>query len=440
MLLACSGKTTDEVDTHARDEPALLSSNHADEPSALEIAMNPAGDALVLWSDHDPTESELRAARYTPGAGWEPTALITSGTYLSSSRIAIDENGHALATWTQEAEPDRSTVFASRFTIGAGWSAPERLEQDPAVSPTDVALSMNPQGHALAVWSDIYTSGVFRARFFEPGVGWGPVETIGSETTNSVPAYEAGVVLCNDGSAVALWAGYSVWQPYGTIETQIAKVYLNRYDPSTGWSGAEPYTGGPQSIQNGPQLRCDAEGHVTAIWSAPAHPQMATLFARDDAAGNWSGDLLHLGSSAAKLTLDGAGDAMVVLNNSFQNGPVEAYLHDAAQGLVEQRAIEDHQGDSGLVSLDLASNDAGQARAVWARDTGTGDDIWTNTRDPDTGWGEAERLMAEVPTCTDTCFTKTSPRIAIDAAGNALVAWTRRHDSHADVVALVLPR
>lgn len=144
--------------------------------------------------------------------------------------------------------------------------------------------------------------------------------------------------------------------------------------------------------------------------------------------------MLHLGSGNAQLALVGAGDSFIVLSDQFDNGPVEAFLDTAAEGPVEPNSGET------LVALDLASNATGQAQAVWARAAQQGDDIWLSARDPETGWGEAERLVADVPRCGDGCFSETWPRIAMDAAGNTLVAWTRRHDSHADIGAQVLKR
>ena len=391
--------------------------------------MNGAGEALVLWTDFERSESRLRFARYTPGAGWEPAELLTAASSVSSPSVALDDNGNALATWTQrETDEGRSAVMASRFTVGSGWSAPEELEQDLAVSATDVSLSMTPSGHALAVWSDVFTTGVIRGRLFEPDAGWGATASLSSADTGTAPATSAGVVLCRDGSAVALWGGGGQLDALGTPYNY---VYVNRYDPANGWGEAESMPGTIQSI---PQLRCDPEGRTAAVWAAPAHPQSSTFFARDDAANGWSSGFLHLGSYGAQLEFTGTGHALVVVHDQFKNSPVEAFLDAATEGPIEATA------DGELVSLDLASNATGQARALWARAAAHGDDIWLSARDPETGWGEAERLVASVPRCEDECFIRTLPRIAMDATGNTIVAWARRHDSHSDVVAQVLTR
>jgi len=449
LLVGCSGEKTEEFGTHARGEPAMLSDSHSAQATDLALAVNGSGQALVYWRDFNPGQSQLQLARYTPGLGWEQAEALATAAGFHSYQVAIDDSGNALATWTEQIDSELWRVSASRFTAGADWSAPEPLEDDVSVSPTDVALSMNSDGRAMAVWSDIHTSHVVRARAFDPEVGWGSTETIGSAAPDdsapafpgtlgdsSAPAYPAAVVLCHDGSALAMWgvAVPELVQPSLGISTQA--VFVNRYAPGEGWGGAAAASLG--TIEDSPRLRCDDEGRVAATWAAPAHPQMSTFFAREAASNAWQGGLLYLGSNGAPMALTPGGDALVVLNNHFENGPVEALLNTASAGLVEQKTIE-AKTDGEVNSLDLAANAAGKALAVWARAAEHGDDIWINTRQPETGWGQAERLVGAVPRCGDQCSSATSPRAAMDAAGNTIVAWIRRHDSHADVVAQVLP-
>lgn len=434
LLVACGGNKTEEFGVHSRGEPTVLSDSHQAPASGLDIAINGSGQALVYWTDYYPMQSQLRVARYTPRVGWEPAEVLTSGGTLGSYRVAIDESGNALATWTQGTATERSLVMASRFAADAGWSTPEPLEDDATVDAIEVALSMNPGGEAIAVWSDTYTSHVVRARRFDPDAGWGSTETISTTSSGFTPLYAAGVVLCGDGSAVAMWGTEGPMETQPLFGIPMAGVYVNRYTPNDGWAGAA--SAGVGIIEGSPELRCDGEGRVAAAWSAPAHPQSSTFFAREAASG-WDGGMLHLGSYDAPLALTAAGDAIVVLNDQFENGPVEAFLDTTSAGLVEQRI--ESKTDGKVSSIDLAANADGKALAIWSRAAHDGDDIWINERQAETGWGKPERLVETVPRCGEQCSSDTAPRAAMDAAGNTIVAWVRRHDSHADAVAQVLP-
>ena len=112
----------------------------------------------------------------------------------------------------------------------------------------------------------------------------------------------------------------------------MADVYVNRYTPNDGWVGAA--SAGVGIIQDSPELRYNGQASVAATWSAPAHPQSSTFFAREAASG-WQGGMLHLGSYGAPLALTANGDAIVVLNDRFKNGPVQAFLDTASAGLVD---------------------------------------------------------------------------------------------------------
>ena len=217
-------------------DPVLLNSEHAAEPRAPEIDMNDAGHALLLWSETTGAEARLWSVRYTPAVGWAPAELLKVAPLFGEYRIAVDENGDGIVIWSEAANSAATlwSVWASRFRADAGWDTPEPLEDEPDVEVSlgrlngyHMALSMNPQGEAFAAWTDPDNKGIVRARHFDSEAGWGSPETL----SNEVMAWSgAGIALCEDGSAVAMW-GTAVPNQVSLAST---KMWTNRYEPGIG--------------------------------------------------------------------------------------------------------------------------------------------------------------------------------------------------------------
>lgn len=447
VFSACGATTSSEPEAETESEsslgtwaePVLLNGEHAAEPTPPEIAMNDGGQALVLWSDITQTDTQVEqrlwSARYTPDEGWTPAELLRAGRALAEYRIAVDENGDGMAIWSESADTSaaRWTVWATRFRADSGWDTAQVLDDGTDISASSVALSMNPRGQALAVWTDTSETNMARARPFDPETGWASVETI---STGTATLYGAGIALCADGSALAMWGAGLVT---GNPAPAYANLWVRRYDPRVGWAEAVPSP--DWTLAGTPQLECGGDGTVAALWGAPAHPQVSTWFARYDASGAWTGGLLDLGGTGSRMALDGAGNALVVEAESFSNnGPIEAFLDQPSVGLVDRHSLESGTIDGPLLAADVASNDAGQALAIWSRTTARGEAVWINGYTAGEGWGESEQLTSTEQPCADACRTRIHPRIAMDAAGNAAAVWTQRHDAHGDLWAQVLTR
>ena len=66
----------------------------------------------------------MQAAIFT-GTGWgmAMNVMPASAAGVASARVGVDSDGNAVAVWVQELL-GFSVVRASRYTIGATWSAP----------------------------------------------------------------------------------------------------------------------------------------------------------------------------------------------------------------------------------------------------------------------------------------------------------------------------
>ena len=126
-----------------------------------DVAVDGQGNAFVVWHQYTILNSytvvRAFAARYDSAEGWQTAVTIDDGSIGSSGipRIAMDTSGNALALFSEPvpAGPTyQDTMFANRYTAGAGWGAPQRI--DPLMGYIEsVDIGIDSAGNALATWS-----------------------------------------------------------------------------------------------------------------------------------------------------------------------------------------------------------------------------------------------------------------------------------------------
>lgn len=81
------------------------------------IAMNNAGDAVMLWgvSGSQAGTYDLAVSRYTPGGDWAAADKIQSGGSLSISPLMkLDGSGTAMIVWNARTD-NRMEIWSSRY-------------------------------------------------------------------------------------------------------------------------------------------------------------------------------------------------------------------------------------------------------------------------------------------------------------------------------------
>lgn len=126
-------------------------------PPLPEVAMDPAGNAIVVWAHWDDSTStqNIMAKRYEDAGGWQAAEAIDEGTGdASTPHVAVDPAGNAMAVWQQRDDtiPYTHDIWASHYDAATGqWAEPELVEtrDGPASAPR---VSLDADGNALAVW------------------------------------------------------------------------------------------------------------------------------------------------------------------------------------------------------------------------------------------------------------------------------------------------
>ncbi len=181
------------------------------------------------------------------------------------------------------------------------------------------------------------------------------------------------LAMAANGNAVAVWQ-----QSDGTRDN----IWANHYVPGTGWTGPLLLETDDSGSAEHPQVAVDANGNAVAVWR-------------------------QLSSSTYNIWA-----------NYYQ------------QGVGWTGAVLIETVDSGsATNLHVAMDASGNAVAVWAQSDGTRQDIWANRYSTVDGWGQARKIEA------DDAGDALSPRVAMDADGNAIAVWEQWNGSRYDITA-----
>ncbi|MGB8328672.1 MAG: choice-of-anchor Q domain-containing protein, partial [Polyangiales bacterium] len=322
--------------------------------SAPEVAMDPDGNALAVWSE----SGSIWADRFMPATGWDVAVRIGGTGRLNAfdAQVAVDPNGDALAVWTQYNDVDSPPqIWANRFMAATGWDVAEPISDAGSVSYPQVAV--DPNGNAFAVWAKYTAAGyTIWVNGFTAAAGWGVDEAIG---TGSYPSPAPQVATDPNGNALAVWIGYN------DIGDQ--DVWANRFTTVTGWGVAERISRAVHYAAS-PQVAVDPSGSALVVWEEWRATGSTIAANRYMPATGWG--------AAGRIAIDEASYAyspMVAIDpsgNAFaawsQSGSiwVDRFMPDTGW----RAPVPITTGDAGYVYPPQVAFDAdGNALAVWSQ-------------------------------------------------------------------------
>lgn len=141
-------------------EPELAETNGGN-AQGPEIAMDAFGRVTATWWQTDTARvRSIWANRYVPGFGWETATLLETGSGVADRPgVAVDDAGNAVVVW-QQSDGGVNSVWSNHYVEGVGWGAPSLVETaaDNAISPVVAADDV---GNAVALWNQ--TDGTVRS-------------------------------------------------------------------------------------------------------------------------------------------------------------------------------------------------------------------------------------------------------------------------------------
>lgn len=227
---------------------------------APRVAMAPDGNGVAVWIDGDLDRSTVRAARYDAesktwsgarGVGQRADMAIPSG-------VALNPSGEAVVVWTQ-VRAERSEVWSSRSASSrAAWSEPQRLNLYGKGDPISPRILLDDRGNALAVWSahDGERSSVWANRYDAARERWTGAVPLDAGTYDALSP-SAGVDAA--GNILVVWT---------RKETARSSSWLRSYTAATKtWSAPAPLDPESNGRSEFVEVALMRDGRALAVWS-----------------------------------------------------------------------------------------------------------------------------------------------------------------------------
>lgn len=360
---------------------------------------------------------------------WSPPETISNTTEpVDFPQLAMNGRGHAVAVWTQKppaANPDDPQIRmrAVRRRLGKGFGAPRTL--GPAIEtigdnpPSLPRVAIDQQGNALAAWLIKDGEGNPRvvASYQRRGGPWGEPQTLSAP---GQPAFEPSIAFDKEGNAVAVWDRFD-----GQV-TRIQTAFKPVDEP--GFRAMETIS--PAGIPAAtPVVGIGDLGDASAVWLAqdPQPPFEHFVQAAQAPAGDPFGSTQtisdpDLDADDPHLAVAGNGVAMAAWEQQSPTAEAgEIGTSFSPLGASFQRPVAiPPQGGMDPFQPRVAMDRLARATLVW-RENPQGGQSGTNTvralrTDPAGALGGPQ-------TITTTQETILQPALAVARAGNAVVAW-----------------
>ena len=390
------------VPTAGWEEPELIEVVDVGGARFPKIAVSPDGDAIVVWQQSDGVRSNIMASRFAPTDGWSAPELVETSDLSGAfdPDVSIDPAGNAIAVWTQS-DGEWINVWSNRFSPAAGWGTPETIATDDDRIPESPRVALDTSGNAVVVWhqrsSDPALRGVWSNRY-APTMGWSAAVRIDSMPGNS--GLFPKLAMDPSGNAIAVWAQGGIW--------------ANRFTPSNGWGDPEPLATPDEDDDNtpiDPQVGVDRHGNAIVAWrliSLSSNPE-PVLASRFTASVGWAppvqidaGDDRTTRQHTLGVDPDGRAIAVWVVRASIWANrftPAEGWGTPESIGSVQSKFPVSPEFPR------IVLDSTGRATVTWQQSDGLAENIWA-ARFDDTGFGGAS---GEPPppsveqTCRDWC-------------------------------------
>ncbi|MFT3924398.1 MAG: hypothetical protein QM778_17810 [Myxococcales bacterium] len=371
------------------------------------VAMNGAGEAMVVWQQLDGVRKNIWSSRYTPDEGWGAPQLVEkddTGDAINPE-IVMDADGNATAAW-QGFDGTRQRVQAARHTQSKGWSAPNNVQV--LTSSSDMInpqLAVAQDGTVHLSWIEHYdTSYALFVNRCSPTGLWGSDERLNYINSSSTVAK----IAVNHGGDACL--------TYTTTESQPTVNLGHR--PAGGAWGASPIV---QSYSTGLAVLDDA-GNATILYNDKGSFRAAGC--------GWaacptpSAPVASLPAIEPAMVTNGAGAVFAVWSHpAGTHSDIRARRYTREAGWDAEITIEsdDRTASTPAIGVDAVGN----GLAIWVQSDNTRDNVWANRFSAKSvSWGQAALIEDQ------DMGSASEPVVAVNGNGVATAAWIASDGMH----------
>lgn len=336
-----------------------LSNGHAVQPQLV----NNNDRALVVWEEFDSNGSDIWSRQYTQNIGWgAPTILETASGSAGGVKIAADDNGNAIAVWSQQTN-GVFRIWSNQFTVNSGWGMAQQIENVYTSSGATLPqIVMQANGNAMVVWaqSDIDVNGttnnIWSARY-SVNTGWELPEVV----EINAAFFGASPEISMDGSGNVMM----VWE-----KTDLrSQIWAKRYSIDSGWEQSQAIEQAPYTSQGAfaAKIEVNAQGDAVAVWKQVSASGLFDIRSNHySVVDGWGTEQLienndSADANAVQISLDNEGNALAVFEIG---GRIWANRYSATEGWKGVEQVDtDVFGASGYPKL--TTNNAGEVMAFW---------------------------------------------------------------------------
>jgi len=288
----------------------------------VKIAMDDNGNAMAVWNQQSNGVYRVFANKFTAGNGWgtaQQIENIYTNTGANAPQIEMQSNGDALVVWGQTdligSGVYSSSIWSAKFSADTGWELPQFVETSEGFIPT-LDIAMDAQGNVSIVWEQTITRSQIWSNRYDVVTGWGQSQAIETNILLSIPsAFDATVSVNKQGDAVAVW--------YQLGASGRFDIWSNHYSVVDGWGVEELIENNEVASARTPQISTDNEGNALAIYTIANRIWASRYIAGEGWKVEAIVDRDVTGGAAAvspKVAMNSAGEAIAVWtysNNSF---------------------------------------------------------------------------------------------------------------------------
>jgi hypothetical protein len=269
--------------------------------AAYTAGVDANGNALVAWSQGTTSgASSIEATRYTTDGKWAPTVTIPEPAQTGPNavigpiirniapNIAVTPAGNAVIAW-QQTNTTQSALWTATYDPTNGWTNSNPAVTEVYAGPKSVfspAVGMDSKGNITLVWGevDIDSAGAHTTTMsqrYAAGSGWQAGQPVAPFMNMADVGYYPVLNVNPDGVALVAWYGPD------------AALYANVSDTNGKWGTTQQLSLHPDLLQQRlPQLALDDTGNATVAWGDSGTPGSTDVLASRYSGGAWSAPTL----------------------------------------------------------------------------------------------------------------------------------------------------
>ncbi|MGD8593611.1 MAG: Ig-like domain-containing protein [Gammaproteobacteria bacterium] len=322
------------------------------------VSANNLGNVMVVWSESDVGSTfEIRSNLFT-GSGWGPySTFVTSSIDGLRPELVLDDSSNALVIWDAYNNVGDVAIFALRFDSINGWDsqAVQLNSRGDNRSMSFYRIFMDDNGNALAFWSQNGFNSM-SANYFDRNSGAWLTQQMDVAPDGAVTLNAPSVAFDADGNALAIWV------VPGTANTVVMASYFSQSQKT--WTSPETIRTPTLSSIDSLLLKFNQSGQAIAAWREQnTGTYWVKTFSNNSWQGQpvEFTDANSAGQAGANIVLDQEGNVML----GWLGNDGSFWVRRQAQGVLGNAALSISENASPASNIKMQIDSKGRITAIW---------------------------------------------------------------------------